>query len=269
MRDPLAIVRDEYYISIAAAMILGVVLLLSASLGFGGTIVQNAFGQFNIPPLPGENTAPSPPPGATTTTAPSSPQQQPSLSQGTTNGLTFLDRGLMGTTLHTQGGGDGSGGDGSGGAAAAAAAAAGNKSTFVMAGIFRIYSNESLVQRFVAEMNLAAIDGTAFHNVTIEETSPHRFKLTETANGNASTTTTANNASTGGSIPPVSSQLKTRIFVDGNTPVVDNVPMTISIRGQVLAIQGISIDASTVTDPTVRNVLSIINGHSLYGTVLR
>ena len=258
MRDPLAIVRDEYYISIAAAMILGVVLLLSASLGFGGTIVQNAFGQFNIPPLPGENTAPSPPPGATTTTAPSSPQQQPSLSQGTTNGLTFLDRGLMGTTLHTQGG------DGSGGAAAA-----GNKSTFVVAGIFRIYSNESLVQRFVAEMNLAAIDGTAFHNVTIEETSPHRFKLTETANGNASTTTTANNASTGGSIPPVSSQLKTRIFVDGNTPVVDNVPMTISIRGQVLAIQGISIDASTVTDPTVRNVLSIINGHSLYGTVLR
>jgi hypothetical protein len=263
MRDPLAIVRDEYYISIAAAMILGVVLLLSASLGFGGTIVQNALGQFNIPPLPGENTAPSPPPGATTTTttAPSSPQQQPSLPQGTTNGLTFLDRGLMGTTLHTQGG------DGSGGAAAAAAA--GNKSTFVVAGIFRIYSNESLVQRFVAEMNLAAIDGTAFHNVTIEETSPHRFKLTETANGNASTTTTANNASTGGSIPPVSSQLKTRIFVDGNTPVVDNVPMTISIRGQVLAIQGISIDASTVTDPTVRNVLSIINGHSLYGTVLR
>ena len=262
MRDPLAIVRDEYYISIAAAMILGVVLLLSASLGFGGTIVQNAFGQFNIPPLPGENTAPSPPPGATTTTttAPSSPQQQPSLPQGTTNGLTFLDRGLMGTTLHTQGG------DGSGGAAAAAA---GNKSTFVVAGIFRIYSNESLVQRFVAEMNLAAIDGTAFHNVTIEETSPHRFKLTETANGNASTTTTANNASTGGSIPPVSSQLKTRIFVDGNTPVVDNVTMTISIRGQVLAIQGISIDASTVTDPTVRNVLSIINGHSLYGTVLR
>src|SRR5919205_3682407 len=172
MRDPLAIVRDEYYISIAAAMILGVVLLLSASLGFGGTIVQNAFGQFNIPPLPGENTAPSPPPGATTTTAPSSPQQQPSLPQGTTNGLTFLDRGLMGTTLHTQGG------DGSGGAAAAAAA--GNKSTFVVAGIFRIYSNESLVQRFVAEMNLAAIDGTAFHNVTIEETSPHRFKLTET-----------------------------------------------------------------------------------------
>jgi hypothetical protein len=269
MRDPLAIVRNEYHISIAAAIILGVALLLSASLGFGGTIVQNVFGQFNIPPLPGENTAPSPPPGATTTTtktAPPSSPQQPSLPQGTTNGLTFLDRGLIGTTLHTQGGGDGSSGSGS-------AAAAGNKSTFVVAGIFRIYSNESLVQRFVAEMNLAAIDGTAFHNVTVEETSPHRFKLTETANGNATTTTTANNnnnnASTGGSIPPVSSQLKTRIFVDGNAPVVDNVPMTISIRGQVLAIQGISIDASTVTDPTVRNVLSIINGHSLYGTVLR
>jgi hypothetical protein len=134
-------------------------------------------------------------------------------------------------------------------------------------GRFRVFANESLVNRFVVEMDLAAIDGTAingtaFHNVTIEDTTPHRFQLTETGNGSATT-------SAGGSVPPVSSNLMTRIYVDSSTPVIDNVPVTISIRGQVLAIEGIDIDETTITDTGQQDILSIIDGQSIYGIVAR
>ena len=60
-----------------------------------------------------------------------------------------------------------------------------------------------------------------------------------------------------------------RIYVDSGTPAVDNVPMTISTSGQVLAIQGISIDEPRIIDTTARDVLSIIDGQKIYGTILR
>jgi hypothetical protein len=59
----------------------------------------------------------------------------------------------------------------------------------------------------------------------------------------------------------------TRISVNGNTPIVDNVPVTISVRGQVLAIEGIDIDETTITDTGQRDILSIIDGQSIYGIV--
>jgi hypothetical protein len=145
-----------------------------------------------------------------------------------------------------------------------------NGSSYIVNGRWRIFANESLVNRFVAEMDLAAIDGTAingaaFHNITIEETTPHRFQLAESGgNATASNTTTAT-----GSIPPVSSNLMTHIYVDGNTPVIDNVPMTISIRGQILAIEGIDIDETRIADTGQRDILSIIDGQSIYGIVSR
>jgi hypothetical protein len=200
-----------------AAMSLGVLLLLPASLGFGGgTIIQEAFGQ-----------------------------EPPSAS-------TFLLRGLIGSSILPAQAGD---------------IATENGSSHIVTGRFRVFANESLVNRFVVEMDLAAIDGTAingtaFHNVTIEDTTPHRFQLTETGNGSATT-------SAGGSVPPVSSNLMTRIYVDSNTPIVDNVPVTISIRGQVLAIEGIDIDQTTITDTGQRDILSIIDGQSIYGIVAR
>jgi hypothetical protein len=52
-------------------------------------------------------------------------------------------------------------------------------------------------------------------------------------------------------------------------PVVDNVPLTISIRGQVLAIEGIDIDETRVADTGQRNILSIIDGQSIFGIVSR
>jgi hypothetical protein len=249
MTDPFTIFRDNCSAAIAA-MILGVLLLLPASLGLGGTTVKEAFGQFNLPSIPGQEDTTPPPPEEDTTppppeedTTPPPPEEDttPPPPQGTENGLTFLERGFIGSTLPTQGGS--------------------NENTHVVTGRFRIFANESLVQRFIAEMNLGAIDGTAFNNITIEETEPHRFELTQGVNG--TTTTPA------GPIPPVSSNIMTRIYVNSNIPVIDDVPMTISIRGQVLAIDGITIDEARITDTTVRDILSIIDGQSIYGTIPR
>jgi hypothetical protein len=162
----------------------------------------------------------------------------------TPSASTFVLRGLIGSSLPAQGGD----------------ITTDNSSSYIVAGRWRLFVDEGLVNRFVAEMNLAAINGAAFHNITIEETTPHRFELTQSANG---TTTTSGN----GSIPPVSSDIMTRISVNGNAPIVDNVPLTISIRGQVLAIEGIDIDETTITDTGQRQILSLIDGQSIYGLV--
>jgi hypothetical protein len=43
--------------------------------------------------------------------------------------------------------------------------------------------------------------------------------------------------------------------------------MTMSIRGQVLAIEGINIDEARITDTGLRDILSIIDGQSIFGIV--
>jgi hypothetical protein len=203
---------------------------LPASLGYGGTIIQEAFGQLELPPPDGGQEDGG---GEVEATLPS-----------TTS--TFLMRGIIGSSLPAQGGD----------------IPTENNSSYIVAGRWRIFVDGGLVNRFVAEMNLAASNGTAFHNITIEDTAPHRFELTESGNGMSTTTAT-------GSIPAVSSNLTTRISVDGNTPMIDNVPMTISIRGQVLAIEGIDIDETSITDTGQQDILSIIDGQSIFGVVPR
>jgi hypothetical protein len=226
LTEQFAFLGDKFKTAIAA-MSVGVLLLLPASLGFGGTIVEEAFGQLNLPPLDeGEQGG-----------------EEPTLPA---NASTFLLRGFVGSSLPAQGGD----------------APIENNSSHIVAGRFRVFANESLVNRFIAEMDLAAINGTALHNITIEETVPHRFEVTESGNGTNNTTAT-------GSIPPVSSNLMTRIYVDSNAPIIDNVPMIISIRGQVLAIEGIAIDETRITDTGQRDVLSIIDGQSIFGIVSR
>ncbi len=230
MTEQFAILGDKFNAAIAA-MSLGVLLLLPASLVYGGTIIQEAFGQLNPPPLDGGEEVGG------------GEEEEPTLPA---NASTFLLRGFIGSSLPAQGG----------------AIPTENSSSHIVNGRWRIFAEESLVHRFVAEMDLAAIDGTAFHNITIEETEPHRFEVTESGNGTATTTAT-------GSIPPVSSNIRTRIYVNSNIPIIDDVPMTISIRGQVLAIEGIDIDETRVADAGIRNILSIIDGQSIYGTVPR
>ena len=231
MAEQFAFLGDKCKAAIAA-MSLGVLLLLPASLGFGRTIVEEAYGQSNLPPLDGGEEGGG------------GGGEEPTLPA---NASRFLLRGFLGSSLPAQ--------DGD-------APIENNNSSHIVAGRFRVFANESLVNRFIAEMDLAAINGAAFHNITIEETTPHRFELTESGNGTSTTTAT-------GSIPPVSSNLMTRIYVDSNTPIIDNVPMTISIRSQVLAIEGIDIDESRITDTGQQDILSIIDGQSIFGIVSR
>ena len=236
MAEQFAFLGDKYKAAIAVAMSLGVLLLLPASLGFGRTIVEEAYGQSNLPPLEGEEEG-------------GGGGEEPTLPA---NASRFLLRGFLGSSLPAQ--------DGD-------APIENNNSSHIVAGRFRVFANESLVNRFIAEMDIAAINGAAingaaFHNITIEETTPHRFELTESGNGTTTTTAT-------GSIPPVSSNLMTRIYVDSNTPIIDNVPMTISIRGQVLAIEGIDIDETRITNPGQQDIIRIIDGQSIFGIVSR
>ena len=221
MPEQFSFLGDKFNAAIAAVS-LGVLLLLPGSIGYGGTIVEEAFGQLEFIP-DGEQ------------------EEQPTLSPSAS---TLLLRGIIGSSLSAQGEG----------------IPTENSSSYIVAGRWRLFVDEGLVNRFVAEMNLAAINGTAFHNITIEETTLHRFELTESGNGDSTTTPS-------GSIPPVSSDIMTRISVNGNTPIVDNVPMTISIRGQVLAIEGVDIDETTITDTGQLDILSIIDGQSIYGIV--
>jgi hypothetical protein len=232
-------------------MTLSVLLLslLLASLGYGGTIIQEAFGQFALPQLeePEEDTTAPP-------TAPTTPTTPPTTTNYTNNiqdPSIFLLRGFIGSTLPAQGAIGGGG---------AITPAANDDSGHVVTGRFRVFANESLVRRFITEMNVAAIDGSSFHNVTITEGAPHRFQVTEGDNG----TTTAT------SVPVVSSNILGTIYLDGGaTPIIDNVPMTLTVRGQSLAIQGIDIDETRIADTVQRDTISVIDGQSIYGIVPR
>ncbi len=221
-------------------MVIGAVLSFSVLLllptGLGGAMVKEASGQFDLPTLNG---------GAGGAQEDGGEEVEATLPSTTS---TFLLRGIIGTSLPPAQGGDGPAGNNTG------------TESYVVAGRWRLFVDEGLVNRFIAEMNLAPTNGTAFHNITIEDSTPHRFVLTEIGNGSATTTPT-------GSIPPVSAELMTQISVNGITPAVDNVPVTISLRGQVLAIEGIEIDEARLTDMGQRDILRIIDGQSIFGIV--
>jgi hypothetical protein len=161
---------------------------------------------------------------------------------------------LIGSYLPTQGAIGGGGG--------AITPADDDDSGHVVTGRFRVFANESLVRRFIAEMNVAAIDGSSFHNITITESAPHRFQVTESSSNGTTTT----------SVPVVSSNILGTIYLDGGaTPIIDNVPMTLTVRGQSLAVQGIDIDETRIADTGggQRDAISVIDGQSIYGIVPR
>ena len=251
MTDQFAFLGDKCKAAIAA-MSLGVLLLLPASLGYGGIIMQEAFGQFNLPLLeeePEEENGGVVVEEEETTTTPTTPTTPADTNNTIQDPSTYLladvnvdaVRGLIGTTLPTQG---------AGGNALTPA----DDSTHIASGRFRLFANETQVRRFVTEMNLAAIDGSSFHNLTIAEGAPHRFDVTQ---GNGTTAAQAASSSIVGSI----------FLNGGTTPIIDNVPMTLSIRGSVLAIEGIDIDETRITDTAQGDIIRVIDGQSIYGTI--
>ena len=257
MSERLSFLGHKYKAAIVATISLGVLLLLPASFGFGGTIIiQEAFGQFNLPLLE-EETEEEENGGIvveeeeeteeTTTATPATPAAPADTTTATVQDLsTYLMadvnvdsvRGFIGSSLPTQGAG-------------------GNALTpegdtgYVVTGPFRVFANETLLRRLVAEMNVAAVDGSSFHNITIQEGAPHRFQVTA---GNATTA--------------AGSHIVGSIYLNGSpTPVIDNVPMRISISGQVLAIEDIDIDETRITDPGQRDIISILDGQTIYGSI--
>ena len=255
MTDQFAFLGDKCKAAIAA-MGLGVLLLLPASLGYGGAIIQEAFGQFNLPLLEEE---PEEENGGVvveeeeeTTTTPTTPTTPADTTNTIQDPSTYLladvnvdaVRGFIGSTLPTQGAGGGN------------ALTPADDSGHIATGRFRLFANETLVRRFVAEMNVAAIDGSSFHNLTITEGPPHRFDVTE-GNGTAAA-------------QAASSSIVGNIYLNGGTtPIIDNVPMTLSIRGSVLAIEGIDIDETRITDTAQGDIIRVIDGQSIYGTIPR
>jgi hypothetical protein len=80
--------------------------------------------------------------------------------------------------------------------------------------------------------------------------------------------TEGSNGTTATSVPVVSSNILGTIYLDGGaTPIIDNVPMTLTVRGQSLAIQGIDIDETRIADTGQRDIISVIDGQSIYGIV--
>jgi hypothetical protein len=245
---------------IAVAMSLGVLLLLPANLGFGsrGTImIQEAFGQFNLP-LPEEEEAEE---GGSivvgeeeeeeTTTTPTPTTSPPAVTDTIQDLSTYLISdvnvdsvyGFIGSSLLA-----------AQGAGSNATLTSDDGSGHVVTGLFRLFANRSFVERFVAEMKIAAVDGSSYHNITIEDGFPDRYDVTE---GNGTTAT----------VPAVSSNIVGHIYLNGGTtPVVNNVPMTLTVRGQVLAIEDIDIDETRITDPAQREILSILDEQTIYGT---
>jgi hypothetical protein len=245
-----------------AAMSLGVLLLLPASLGFGRTfVIQDAFGQFNLPLL-GEETEEEEEEEddggivveeeqeEETTTSPAAPTD--TIQDLSTYLLSEVNvdpvYGFIGSSLLPS---QGVGGDT---ALTPDDDDDDDDSGYTMTGRFRVFANETLLRRLVVEMNIAAVDGSSFHNITIQEGSPHRFEVTP---GNETNTA-------------ASSNIVSSFYLNNSpTPVIDNVPMTISIRGQVLAIENIDIDEARITDTAQRDILSILDGQSIYGTIPR
>jgi hypothetical protein len=238
MTDQYVFFTDKHKMVIAA-MSLSILLLLPASLGVGKDLFM-AYAQFNLPLLEEEDEEDAEEENGDLVVEEDTTMVVPAdTSDSIVNASTFLLRGFIGSTISVQDDGDNT-------------LPTTTQDEYVMTGRWRVFANDSIIHRFVAEMHLAAVDGTAFHNVTLEESPPHRFEVTE---GNETAV-----------VPEVTSDIVARIYVDGGPPAIDAVPMTITIRGQVLAIEDINIDEARIIEPGEQEVLNILDGQTIYGT---
>ncbi len=261
MKEQSAFLQDKRKTTIAVTISLSVLLLLPASLGIGGTIIQEAYAQFNLPLLEEEEDAEETEEedggglvveeeaeDTTTTTPPViTPPATTAATTNTGDAAAYMlapingdaIRGLIGSTLPALG----------------AAGEEDDSDGHIATGRFRLFANETIVRRFITEINVAAVDGSTFHNVTIEQDAPHRFPATQ------------GNGTTGAS--SASADIVARIYLDGSaTPIINNVLLTLTTRAQTLAIENIQIDEGRILDPGQRAALSAIDGQTIYGIVM-
>ncbi|MEW6604840.1 MAG: lipocalin [Thermoproteota archaeon] len=190
--------------------------------------MPTASAQFTLEPEGGNDTE-----TGQATSTPASPTNDTTNGNAITfqNRSTFLLRGLIGTTSLME--------DGAG--------AFGNEtnqqdSDYVMAGRWRLFVEDGLVQRFVANFTLARTDGSQHYNIIIED------------------------IGTDSEFADDASEITTQIYADSTLPTIV-APVTIEVEGRVLRITDIDIDEDDIEDVQQREILSIIDGQSIYGIV--
>lgn len=118
-----------------------------------------------------------------------------------------------------------------------------NQSDYAVVGRWRMLVNESLVQRFAANLTVARVDGSEYHNNIIIESigRPSEFA------GNAS-------------------NILTQISTDSSVPGAI-APIRLEIKDRVLEIADINIDENAIAGVEQQNILGIIDGQSIYGII--
>jgi hypothetical protein len=116
---------------------------------------------------------------------------------------------------------------------------------YTVAGRWRMFVNESLIQRFVANLTLARTDGSKNYNIVIENIEHSEFSRN------------------------VPSHMNVQIYANSSLPSII-LPVTVEIKGdnKVLKISDISINEGQVEDSQQRDILGILDGQSIYGIVM-
>jgi hypothetical protein len=120
---------------------------------------------------------------------------------------------------------------------------AANQSDYIVAGRWRMVVNETLVQRFVANLTMAKTDGSEYHSIFLESIGRHSEFENNT------------------------SRVTTQVYIDG---VLLNiaVPITLEVNDRVLKITDIGIGVRTIGgDDKPQDALRIIDRQSIYGIV--
>jgi hypothetical protein len=116
------------------------------------------------------------------------------------------------------------------------------RGNYAATGRWRLFVNESIVQRLVANITLAKTDGSEYHNILIEnigrdsEFKENAFEVTA------------------------------QIYADSPLPSII-VPITLEVENRVLRIADIEISEGEVEDSQQEAILRIIAGQSIYGIV--
>ena len=208
-----------------ALIVTGMLVLLYASIGIddsgtdGNKVLSAAYAQ-----VPNDTAATSLLDNATNNTVTAS------VDTGIQNESSFLLRGLVGTTVTVQT------------SDIEENATSQQDDNYAITGRWRLFVNESLVERFAANLTMARTDGSEHHNFIIENI---------------------------GRSPPFvgnSSIVTTQLYTNSTSPsTIANI--SLEIRDKVLVMTDIEIIDEAIEDVERQNILRIIDRQSIYGIV--